>query len=430
MTIKHLIFVFCTLSASHVLFAQKEKTIRVNVLFDTDQFELKKKEKEAINKCFDSLDMERVKAVYLLGHTDARGDSVYNIRLSNNRINAVDAFLKSIGIVEQIQQKRGIGENKPVADNVSDMGMQKNRRVEILIKYQVGTVILFKDTIRSIPKTTVVDTCQSDTVMEIVNGILFNVDKCNLKTLKNCVEIETIGNVDELRRSRLNMQDATGEDLISDGMFRLKWNKACGPDCNNFKLKWLMPEAEYNKSGFNFYKYNETDALWGNMARKNIKKMTLRGVKYVSIELDCSDFGSWFNKDKPKKGPVFHKIKIPHNWKIVSMQSGTGVRNFYYKPYKKTETFDRENVWKILFLPNSTITIVNKKTSDTLLVKVEDLMPRKVKVFRKRLIGSYGDGTQDWPHKGFPHIKTGKWMPPFPYKKYKLKRRTIKLLRR
>ena len=65
----------------------------------------------------------------IYGHTDSRASDEYNIRLSNNRANAVAGVAQSIGA--RVVDIRGFGERQPRATNGTAEGMQQNRRVEI-----------------------------------------------------------------------------------------------------------------------------------------------------------------------------------------------------------------------------------------------------------------------------------------------------------
>ena len=65
----------------------------------------------------------------IYGHTDSRASDEYNIRLSNNRANAVAQIAQSAGV--RVVDVRGFGERQPRATNHTAEGMQQNRRVEI-----------------------------------------------------------------------------------------------------------------------------------------------------------------------------------------------------------------------------------------------------------------------------------------------------------
>ena len=66
------------------------------------------------------------------GHTDSVGSADYNARLSENRSQAVKAFLIAKGVPERHLAARGHGEEQPAASNESDEGRQRNRRVEFI----------------------------------------------------------------------------------------------------------------------------------------------------------------------------------------------------------------------------------------------------------------------------------------------------------
>ncbi|MFK7984216.1 MAG: OmpA family protein [Saprospiraceae bacterium] len=68
------------------------------------------------------------------GHTDSRGEDVRNMILSQNRANAVQAYLigKEIATT-RILKAVGFGETSPISDNNSEEGMQENRRSEIVL---------------------------------------------------------------------------------------------------------------------------------------------------------------------------------------------------------------------------------------------------------------------------------------------------------
>ena len=69
--------------------------------------------------------------VDVYGHTDSVGDSAYNMRLSQQRADAVAKYLKSRNVLPQRIMTRGMGEDYPVASNDTAYGRSQNRRVEI-----------------------------------------------------------------------------------------------------------------------------------------------------------------------------------------------------------------------------------------------------------------------------------------------------------
>jgi outer membrane protein OmpA-like peptidoglycan-associated protein len=69
------------------------------------------------------------------GHTDNVGDDASNMKLSENRANAVKTLLEGKGVKAERIITKAYGETKPVATNDTAEGRQQNRRVELTIKF-------------------------------------------------------------------------------------------------------------------------------------------------------------------------------------------------------------------------------------------------------------------------------------------------------
>ena len=67
------------------------------------------------------------------GHTDNQGKPATNMLLSQKRAEAVKNYLVSKGVPADRFKVEWFGQTKPIADNKTDAGRQKNRRVEMLI---------------------------------------------------------------------------------------------------------------------------------------------------------------------------------------------------------------------------------------------------------------------------------------------------------
>lgn len=88
----------------------------------------------------DGLDMLRASALAIraadpglrlevAGHTDSLGTADSNLRLSQQRAEAVVAELQALGVAASALQARGYGEEEPVADNRLESGRERNRRI-------------------------------------------------------------------------------------------------------------------------------------------------------------------------------------------------------------------------------------------------------------------------------------------------------------
>jgi len=65
------------------------------------------------------------------GHTSSEGSSRYNLRLSQKRSQSVVDYLTTKGVTNRLSA-HGYGEDMPVADNSTEEGRSKNRRVELV----------------------------------------------------------------------------------------------------------------------------------------------------------------------------------------------------------------------------------------------------------------------------------------------------------
>jgi OOP family OmpA-OmpF porin len=68
--------------------------------------------------------------VEISGHTSNEGRREFNVKLSKKRAESVKAFLTSAGIDESRVLTVGYGPDKPVEDNATKAGQEKNRRIE------------------------------------------------------------------------------------------------------------------------------------------------------------------------------------------------------------------------------------------------------------------------------------------------------------
>lgn len=74
-----------------------------------------------------------VELVEVQGHTDESGTPELNRRLGQERASAVVAWLARSGIERGRLDPKGYGSDKPIAENTTDEGRQKNRRVEFRV---------------------------------------------------------------------------------------------------------------------------------------------------------------------------------------------------------------------------------------------------------------------------------------------------------
>lgn len=103
------------------------------VTFDVGSYALKPQFRATLDKVADSLKQYPNSLIDVYGHTDSTGSDAYNQTLSENRARTVANYLSMQGVAPARVRSQGMGETMPVADNASDEGRRKNRRVEIKI---------------------------------------------------------------------------------------------------------------------------------------------------------------------------------------------------------------------------------------------------------------------------------------------------------
>jgi len=104
-----------------------------DVLFDTAQYTLKPGAREKLAKISGIILTHPSLTLSVEGHTDSVGSDEYNLQLSEQRANAVRAYLVSQGVKPDAITATGFGKSNPVATNDTASGRQQNRRVELVV---------------------------------------------------------------------------------------------------------------------------------------------------------------------------------------------------------------------------------------------------------------------------------------------------------
>lgn len=108
-------------------------TFPEGLLFGFDSDQIRPAAQDNLRKFAASLQKYPNTRTLIVGHTDSRGSTEYNMELSNRRALSAANFITAEGVDRARISTAGRGEAEPIATNDTDAGRQLNRRIEIAI---------------------------------------------------------------------------------------------------------------------------------------------------------------------------------------------------------------------------------------------------------------------------------------------------------
>ncbi len=104
-----------------------------SIEFEIGSANIKPSSYKLLDEIFESAVVAEGLKLGVYGHTDNSGSDNVNIPLSEQRADAVKAYLQKKGLKSERIETKGYGSTKPIADNNTAEGKSKNRRVEIVL---------------------------------------------------------------------------------------------------------------------------------------------------------------------------------------------------------------------------------------------------------------------------------------------------------
>jgi len=132
---------FCMPEYEIETFASFNNTPEVNIpvllsiYFDFGKYSLRPESDRALLSVVDLLGKYPQFKIDISGHTDNVGDKAFNLKLSQQRADAVKEELIKRGIDGTRITSKGFGDSQPAADNTTEEGRAANRRTEFVIRY-------------------------------------------------------------------------------------------------------------------------------------------------------------------------------------------------------------------------------------------------------------------------------------------------------
>ncbi len=112
---------------------QLKLNIPSDISFDTGQSTIKTNLRPVLDQFAQGLNAEPNAEIRIIGHTDTTGSDAVNNPLSVNRAASARNYLAQRGVDGRRIQIDGRGSYEPVAENNSDAGRSRNRRIEIYL---------------------------------------------------------------------------------------------------------------------------------------------------------------------------------------------------------------------------------------------------------------------------------------------------------
>jgi outer membrane protein OmpA-like peptidoglycan-associated protein len=112
---------------------QLRLNIPSDISFDTGRADIKANLRPILDQFAQGLANQPNTEIRIVGHTDSTGSDAINNPLSVNRAASARSFLSSRGVDSRRIQVDGRGSYEPIADNNTDFGRAKNRRIEIFL---------------------------------------------------------------------------------------------------------------------------------------------------------------------------------------------------------------------------------------------------------------------------------------------------------
>lgn len=112
---------------------QLKLNIPSDISFDTGRADIKPNLHPILDQFAQGLSGQPLTEVRIVGHTDSTGSEAVNNPLSINRAASARDYLVARGVESRRILIDGRGEREPIADNSTDAGRAKNRRIEIFL---------------------------------------------------------------------------------------------------------------------------------------------------------------------------------------------------------------------------------------------------------------------------------------------------------
>ncbi|MFZ1692889.1 MAG: OmpA family protein [Flavobacteriales bacterium] len=295
---------------------QGQNTVEHLVYFASDQDEPGIQESAKLDSAITFLNVLNIDHVHIVGHTDATGNSVYNQKLAQRRVDAIVMHLLRLGISVDAITSEALGSEAPLEDNATEAGKAQNRRVHVRIN-------VWNPTVLHLP--TYSKDCNGDTMLQLDRGLTVRIGRCDARRFQECIEVERAYDADELAALGMDLGASPREMLATCGMFRLRVKPNCGIEiCFDKPFHVLLPIEQCDlgrgREAPELWYADSTRREWTRRGQteNRLRVRVVNGQPFAVFEITCAN-GFWINCDKPKKSKRV-RFKVPSDHRAIQAQ--------------------------------------------------------------------------------------------------------------
>lgn len=333
------------------------------LLFDSDKFELTDKAQINLYQFTLRNPFHEQDSIFITGHTDFTGNLEYNKELSLKRAEAVKSFLLSKGIKSPfICAARA--SFQPLTSDTSAIGKQRNRRVEVIVKYHQ---VVWKQKVQVFPMTN--DGWYSITTK---NGCILRIEPNSVKiapTDSVFIRITEYNNEAEYVANRIPMSYQFGNNIMmfdSEQMMKIEAFSKDKRELELYKLFELDCPFVDTTDGVKFYQLREQEQKIENLEFEFEYGNVIRKEK-PEIEDVENDWVPEFEQKEVEKSIPPKRAKMGGGAKNKSGKSGkSGGFSFGggRKPKPSAENpivviIDTTSFWEVIAISIDTLSGIN-----------------------------------------------------------------------
>ena len=158
--------------------------------------------------------------VKVKAYCDSVGGASYNVGLGNDRAQRFVTFFKNNKVTDDRISVENNGSTNPLVPNDSPENMAQNRRVIVEIYGSIASAEGAEEAVTDsvVEEAVVADPCAGDTLVQLADGAMFKMNKCEYLKLKDCMTIKAFVSIESIKGSKFSTMGAAGQVMSTAGM--------------------------------------------------------------------------------------------------------------------------------------------------------------------------------------------------------------------